>query len=73
LKRIDASTDPSLDLHLIADNYCMHKHWKVQRWLTRHPRFHKHFIPMRTRSMSSIRLRIVTTVWPRPGLRSWAC
>ena len=45
LKRIDASTDPALDLHLIADNYCTHKHPKVQRWLGRRPRFHMHFIP----------------------------
>lgn len=45
LKRIDASTDPDLDLHLIADNYCTHKHPKVQRWLDRHPRIHMHFIP----------------------------
>lgn len=45
LKLIDASTDPDLDLHLIADNYCTHKHPKVQHWLARHPRFHMHFIP----------------------------
>lgn len=34
-----------LDLHLIGDNYATHKHPKVQRWLTRHPRFHMHFTP----------------------------
>jgi transposase len=45
LKVIDGSTDPDLDLHLIADNYGTHKHPKVQRWLARHPRFHMHFIP----------------------------
>lgn len=45
LKVIDGSTDPGLDLHLIADNYSTHKHPKVQRWLARHPRFHMHFIP----------------------------
>jgi transposase len=45
LKVIDGSTDPALDLHLIADNYATHKHPKVQRWLARHPRFHMHFIP----------------------------
>ena len=36
---------PELDLHLIVDNYATHKHPKVQRWLTRHPRFHMHFTP----------------------------
>lgn len=45
LQLIDASTDPTLDLHLIVDNYATHKHPKVQRWLARHPRFHVHFIP----------------------------
>jgi transposase len=45
LKHIDASTDPELDLHLIADNYATHKHPKVLRWLERHPRFHMHFTP----------------------------
>lgn len=45
LKLIDASTDPSLDLHLVADNYATHKHPQVRRWLKRHPRFHMHFTP----------------------------
>ena len=34
-----------MDLHLIVDNYCTHKHQKVQRWLARHPRFHVHYTP----------------------------
>jgi transposase len=45
LKQIDQQTPAGLDLHLIADNYCTHKHPKVQSWLKRHPRFHMHFIP----------------------------
>jgi transposase len=45
LKLIDESTDPSLDLHLICDNYATHKHPAVGRWLARHPRFHVHFTP----------------------------
>jgi len=45
LKKIDAETPPDLDLHLIVDNYCTHKHAKVKAWLKRHPRFHIHFIP----------------------------
>lgn len=45
LKKIDASTDPKLDLHLVADNYATHKHPKVKRWLAKHPRFHMHFTP----------------------------
>jgi transposase len=45
LRRIDQETPPELDLHLIVDNYCTHKHAKVQRWLARHPRFHVHYTP----------------------------
>jgi transposase len=45
LEKIDASTDPKLDLHLVADNYATHKHPKVKRWLAKHPRFHMHFTP----------------------------
>jgi transposase len=45
LNRIDAQTSDDLDLHLIVDNYGTHKHPRVVSWLTRHPRFHLHFIP----------------------------
>lgn len=45
LKKIDAETPSSLQLHLIVDNYTTHKHPRVQSWLRRHPRFHLHFTP----------------------------
>jgi transposase len=45
LKLIDAQAPADYDVHLIADNYCTHKHAKVKVWLERHPRFHLHFIP----------------------------
>jgi len=45
LRIIDKKTPQELDLHLIVDNYCTHKHQKVKAWLKRHPRFHIHFIP----------------------------
>ena len=45
LKQIDRETPKALDVHLIADNYCTHKHEKVQAWLARHPRFCVHFTP----------------------------
>jgi transposase len=45
LRVIDNVTPPDKQLHLIADNYATHKHRKVQRWLTKHPRFHVHFTP----------------------------
>ena len=45
LKKIDQETEHELDIHLIIDNYCTHKHERVARWLGRHKRFHLHFIP----------------------------
>jgi transposase len=45
LQKIDAETDPELNLHLIVDNYATHKHPKVKAWLKKHPRFQVHFIP----------------------------
>jgi len=45
LRVIDHVTPPEKDLHLIVDNYATHKHPKVQRWLSRHSRFHIHFTP----------------------------
>jgi len=38
-------TSEAKEIHLIADNYAMYKHSKVQRWPDRHPRFHMHFTP----------------------------
>jgi transposase len=45
LKQIDRQTPKELAIHLVVDNYCTHKHQKVQAWLARHPRFHMHFTP----------------------------
>ena len=45
LRLIDRSVDPSLDLHLVLDNYATHKAPAVKAFLNRHPRFHLHFTP----------------------------
>jgi transposase len=45
LKLIDKQTPDDIQLHLIVDNYCTHKHERVKSWLRRHPRFHLHFTP----------------------------
>ena len=45
LKQIERETPKELELHLILDNYCTHKHQKVKAWLSRHRRFHLHFTP----------------------------
>jgi len=45
LRQIDANVPPELDVHLILDNYAVHKHEKVKAWFARHPRYHLHFVP----------------------------
>jgi transposase len=45
LRLIDRHTPADKQLHLIVDNYSTHKHPRVQRWASRHPRFHFHFTP----------------------------
>jgi len=45
LARIDREVPAGLDIHIVCDNYATHKTESVQKWLTRHPRFHIHFTP----------------------------
>jgi transposase len=45
LRKLDHETDPDLDVHLVLDNYCTHKHKNVREWLATHSRFHVHFTP----------------------------
>jgi transposase len=45
LRKIEKSVPADLNIHVILDNYCTHKHQKVQRWLKRHPRVTFHFVP----------------------------
>src|SRR5665811_227801 len=45
LNTVDAQVSPSKAIHAIVDNYATHKHPKVQKWLTRHPRWTFHFTP----------------------------
>ncbi len=42
---IDKQVEPDLEVHLIMDNYATHKAAPVATWLSKHPRFHIHFIP----------------------------
>lgn len=69
LKLIDEQTPAALDVHLIADNYCTHKHAKVKAWLARHPRFHVHFIPTSSSWMNLVErwFREITTKRIRRG------
>ena len=45
LWRIDKEVPSELDVHLIVDNTCTHKHVKVRSWLAPRPRFHVHYTP----------------------------
>jgi len=45
LRAIDDVIPQDKQIHMIVDNYSTHKHEKVERWVSRHPRFHMHFTP----------------------------
>lgn len=45
---------PSGEIHLIMDNYGTHKHEKVEKWFSRHLRFHRHFTPTSASWMNMI-------------------
>jgi len=45
LKKLEATVEPVLAIHVILDNYATHQHEKVRTWLRRHRRVHLHFIP----------------------------
>jgi transposase len=45
LEHIDAGVPEGLDIHLVMDNYGIHKMLKVKRWFARRPRYHLHFTP----------------------------
>ena len=54
LQRLAAEFPSGKALHLILDNCGTHGHARVQRWLTRHPRFVLHFIPTSSRWLNLI-------------------
>ena len=45
LRHIDKNVPADLEVHLVMDNYCTHKHAKVRAWLAKRPRYHVHFTP----------------------------
>jgi transposase len=45
LNTIEQQVPAGKVIHAIVDNYATHKHPKVQKWLTRHPRWTFHFTP----------------------------
>lgn len=45
LRLIDQTVAAEKQIHIICDNYATHKHPTVERWLSKHKRFHVHFTP----------------------------
>jgi len=45
LNTIEAEVPAGKLVHVILDNYAVHKHLKVRAWLARHPRWTFHFTP----------------------------
>lgn len=45
LREVEASVEPTVDVHVVLDNLSAHKAPPVQRWLVRHPRVQFHFTP----------------------------
>ena len=45
LREIEASVEPSAEVHVVLDNLSAHRAPVVHRWLLRHSRFHLHFTP----------------------------
>jgi transposase len=45
LRTIEANVPSDLDVHLVMDNYGVHKTPTIRNWFARHPRFHVHFTP----------------------------
>jgi transposase len=70
LRLIDEATPLEKQIHLIADNYATHKHPRVQRWLTRHPRFHIYFTPTSSSWLNMVErfFRDITTERLRRGV-----
>ena len=54
LRQIEKSVPEDLDVHLIVDNYCTHKHAKVRAWLAQRPRFHVHYTPTYTSWLNQV-------------------
>lgn len=69
LKRVDESIPAKLDVHLVVDNYATHKHDTVNRWLSRHPRYHVHYTPTYASWLNQVEIwfRLITQQAIRRG------
>jgi transposase len=51
-----ARTYPEGQLHLVMDNYAVHKTSEVKQWLAEDPRFHVHFTPTSASWLNLVRV-----------------
>jgi transposase len=54
LDTIEANVPPSLEVHLILDNYGTHKTATIRNWFAKRPRFHPHFTPTSASWINSV-------------------
>jgi transposase len=69
LATIDANVPPTLEVHLILDNYGTHKTALIHRWLAKRPRFHLHFTPTSASWLNLVErwFAALTEKWLRRG------
>jgi transposase len=54
LNAIEEQVPAGKTIHAILDNYAVHKHPRVRRWLDRHPRWTFHFTPTSTSWLNAV-------------------
>jgi len=69
LRTIEANVPPTLDVHLVMDNYGTHKTPSIKAWFARHPRFHVHFTPTSASWINQVErwFATITTQYIRRG------
>lgn len=67
LRLLAVATPAGSELNLIANNYAVHEHPKVERWLKRHPRFHVHYKPTNSSWLNPVERFFRDLTDNRPG------
>ncbi|MBB3175252.1 hypothetical protein FHR90_003106 [Endobacter medicaginis] len=70
LKQIDARVPSELDIHIVMDNYAIHKTALVRAWLARRPHYHVHFAPTSAPSSTIITTTRNHTAGPNPPMKT---
>jgi transposase len=69
LKQV-AKAYPTVQLHIVCDNYGTHKHPKVQAWLAKNPRIIMHFTPTSGSWLNMVEITHSQACLPLFGLRT---